>query len=104
MMQALEPARKKLKLYLHTALTAKTLEMEVDPNDSIESVKAVIEEKEGTPNAQQQLVFSGQVLKDGLLSEYNVEEGDTIVLKPMQICIKTPTGRVSAPKPIVISH
>lgn len=42
----------------------KKITLEVENTDTIESVKHKILEKEGIPEGQQRLVFSGQVLED----------------------------------------
>ena len=69
-----------MQIFVRT-LAGKQIALNVEKTDTVESLKAKIEDKEGIKAKDQRFVFGGKNLQDGnTLGDYNVQENSTLNL------------------------
>ena len=65
-------------LYVRT-MYGRSVELSVFPDTTIEEVKGLMRDREGSPPARQRLIYAGQQLEDGRsLEDYNLRSGATV--------------------------
>ena len=70
-----------MQIYVYVKLECRNITLEVEPSDSIENVKAKVQDKTDLPPDQQRLYFGNRLLEDGrTLSDYDIGRDSTLNL------------------------
>ena len=64
-------------------VTGKCITLDVDYNDTVADVKAMVQDREGVPPEQQSLVFAGKTLEDGRTLASEGEHSSSLLLLAM---------------------
>ena len=70
-----------MQIFVKTTF-GRTIILDVEPSDTIENVKYIIEDKEGYRPRTQQLIFTCKILQDNkTLADYNIQKESTLLLR-----------------------
>ena len=62
-------------------LSCKTVTIEIEPSDLVETVKTRVQEMEGISSDQMRVIFQGKQLDDKkMLSHYNIQNDSTLII------------------------
>jgi ubiquitin C len=85
------PKRRKMQIFVK-GLTGKTSTLRVEELDTVESVKAMIQDVEDAPASEQRLIYGGDQLQDGrTLRSYGITKEATFhLMLRLRPCVKCP--------------
>ena len=89
-----------MEIYVETE-SGETITLEVEPTDTIEDLRMIIEEKEGVFPNNQKLIFAGMTLRDGnTLQDYSIQKRSTVKVE----LISDQVANVVTPQSITVDN
>ena len=76
-----ESARARMQIVVKVPMAGKTFEIDIDSDDTIKSIKELIEDRERMPPKSGRLIFDGKLMDiTKSAQDYNLEGGSEIIL------------------------
>lgn len=74
-----------MQIFIKISISSKTITLDVEPSDSIDSIKYQIQDRERIPLDRQRLIFEGTLLENGrALFDYNIKN-DSVILNVLRL-------------------
>ena len=70
-----------MQIFIKLNTNGRSLTIDTEPSDTIENIKAILQEKEGFNPEFQKLTFGGRILdNEKILADYNIQKESTLYL------------------------
>lgn len=74
-----------MQIFIKISISSKKITLDVEPSDSIDSIKYQIQGREGVPLDRQRLIFEGTLLENGrALFDYNIKN-ESVILNVLRL-------------------